>query len=295
MSEPVYASRIYVGNIDFRSTPEELSNFFDGLSVQSAEIPSKTIVKQGRTFDKCLGFAFVQFSTEEDAEKAVQLYNDKEFKLRTIYVKKALPPASEEEKQAKKEAYELKKKELRKKRKSEARAKAAESKANGEGKADQNAAGKENSAAGAEGSQVSDAKDTEGLDKKGGARKKAPEGAKSKDTIFITNLEFRANSKSLGALFKDYDVVWASVPTRRVPPHVLKKITENKEPIFNKGFAFVKFKSEEDQLRAVEEFNGKDHNGRELVVEVAVEKPEDKTKPAKKAASSPESLETEAQ
>lgn len=96
-----------------------------------------------------------------------------------------------------------------------------------------------------------------------------PEGKASSDTIFITNLDYKANVQTLSNLFKELKPKWIHVPTVRVPYY--KRRGKNFRPTQNKGIAFVKFASEEVQQQAVKEFNGKDINGREIIIDIAVD------------------------
>ncbi|KAF7998805.1 hypothetical protein HF325_006337 [Metschnikowia pulcherrima] len=254
MSNPVDPSRVYVGNVNYNATEDELKEFFQDFNAVSVEIPSKTITRGERTFERCLGFGFVQFENEADAESAINEINGKKFKLRQIYAKKALPPATEEEKEKKKERFLAKQAELKAKKR-EVEKQTADSKqiAQKEEPAQSFSAGKSA--------------------RKAPRASKTPDGKKSTDTIFVTNLDYKANLKSLSDLFKDLCPIWVNVPTKRVPFHVLKKFSASKKPIFNKGIAFVKFADEATQLRAVREFNGREVNGKNIVVEVAIDKP----------------------
>lgn len=104
----------------------------------------------------------------------------------------------------------------------------------------------------------------------GVAKEKVPEGKASQDTIFVTNLDYKVDVKTLNGLFKDLKPKWIHVPTRKVPAHILKKQTGRRAP-FNKGIAFVKFADEETQKQAVAEYNGKELNGREIIVDIAID------------------------
>lgn len=263
MSESAIPSRIYVGNLNFNATEDDLKEFFGDLRVASVEIPSKTITRGEKSFVKRLGFGFVQFDTEADADQAIAQYNGKEFKTRNIYAKKALPPATEEEKQKKTEAYFAKQKELKEAKKAKAAAKqpAADATADADAAPKPKKAPKEKKAP----------REKKDADKKPDAAK-TPEGSKSKDTVFITNLDYKVNVALLSLLLKDYSPKWIHVPPRRVPQHLLKKFQAKKKPVYNKGIAFVKFADEETQLKVISDFNGKDINGREIIVEVAVDR-----------------------
>jgi RNA recognition motif-containing protein len=211
------------------------------------EIPSKVITKNpDKPITRHLGFAFAQFKTKEDADKAIEQFNGKKFQRRTIFIKKAVPPPTEEEKaarieqfKAKKEAYSAEKqKKLEQKEKKQATAKTDE---------------------------PSNERDEIQNDK----GEKVPDGKPSTDTIFITNLDYRVSVKTLSSIFKDLKPKWIHVPTKKVPYHVLNK--QKNRRVLNKGIGFVKFSSEEIQKKAVAEFNGKEINGRPIIVDIAVD------------------------
>lgn len=270
-SKAAIEDRIYIGNVDFKANEEDLKQFFEGLEIVDINIPSTNKKYGKKTVKKHLGFAFVQFKEKEDADKAVENFNGKEFKNRKIYVKKALPEATEEEKQ--------KKNELFKQRKAEQAA--AKAKKAGISKA----AGATKSTEASENGSVKDAvkesetpaekpskKSTDTIDAgtKEKSEVKVPEGEPSKDVIFITNLDYKVNTKTLVNLFKEYKHKWIHVPTRRVPRHIYKRERARGNAIFNKGIAFVKFADSESQAKAIAEFNGKEINGRKIIVDVAI-------------------------
>lgn len=280
MSESaVVEERIYLGNVDFTATEDELKEFFGSLNVTAVDIPSKTITRGKKTFVKRLGFAFVLFDSKEEADRAIEEYNGKEFKSRHIHAKKAVPPVTGEEKKKKTEAYFAKQKELRAKagKKKNDEAKSEETT---EAEASKDVSVSESSAAGSaaaggvvaatEGATSKPSK--AGSDKKSPDASKTPAGNKSKDTVFITNLDYKTNVKALNSLFKELKPKWVHVPPRRMSYHLLKRFQEQQRPIFNKGIAFAKFPSEEVQLKAIEQFNGYELNGRKIIVEVAVDR-----------------------
>jgi RNA recognition motif-containing protein len=57
---------------------------------------------------------------------------------------------------------------------------------------------------------------------------------------------------------------------------MIKKLQARGEQRKGRGFGFVTLESEEMQLKAVEEMNGKEIDGREIAVKVAIDSP-DKT------------------
>uniref|UniRef100_A0A0L0NWL9 RRM domain-containing protein n=1 Tax=Candidozyma auris TaxID=498019 RepID=A0A0L0NWL9_CANAR len=262
MSKPVIEERIYIGNVDFSATEDELKDFFQGLQVESVEIPTKTFTRGKKTVTRRLGFGFVQFALKEDADKALEQSNGQTFKTRTLYLRKALPPATPEEKKERTEAFLAKK--------AAKRAQATEKKKKLKGKKEK-AANDENEEK-AEKSEADEAANGDAESKKQD-KTKTPEGTPSADTVFITNLDYKANVKVLDAVFKDLEPMWIHVPTRRVPRHILKQIKANHKPVYNRGIAFVKFKDQETQKRAIEEYNGREVNGRLIIVEAAVDRP----------------------
>lgn len=269
--------RIYIGNVDYKADEEELKQFFDGLKVTEVDIPSKTFTRGKKTIDKHLGFAFVQFEDKADADKAIEDFNGKEFKGRNIYVKKAVPPPTEEEKQQKIDAFRAKK--------AEQKAKRAEEKAEKTDKEDQatksdevltkevngEAKPKKTKKKAAKKADTTDGTTPDAATSSEDPKDKIPDGKASADTIFITNLDYKVDVKTLNSLFKELKPKWIHVPTRRVPFHILKRQKSKGRTVFNKGIAFVKFSSEDLQKQAIADFNGKELNGREIIVDIAID------------------------
>jgi RNA recognition motif-containing protein len=75
--------------------------------------------------------------------------------------------------------------------------------------------------------------------------------------LFVGNLNFKTSSEDLQELFGQVgEVQSASVVTDR-------------ETGRSRGFGFVEMASQEDGQRAIEQFNGKEYNGRNLTVNEA--------------------------
>lgn len=80
------AKKLYVGNLSHDITDKELQEIFEAHgSVQSAQV----IVDRETRRSK--GFGFVEFSTEEEAQEAVEALNSKEVYGRTLTVNVARP------------------------------------------------------------------------------------------------------------------------------------------------------------------------------------------------------------
>lgn len=202
------------------------------------EIPTKTLTHNpDKPIVRQLGFAFAQFATKEDADNAIAKYNGEKFKQREIFIKKAIPPPTPEEKEARNELFKAKKEAYLAKKQENQKQKLKPKQ------------------------QTSNSNDQEDA--------KIPEGNPSSDTIFITNLDYRVNVKTLNSIFKELKPKWIHVPTKKVPYHILK--SQKNRKILNKGIAFIKFPSHEVQKKAVEQFNGKEVNGRPIIVDIAID------------------------
>jgi RNA recognition motif-containing protein len=79
--------RIYVGNLPFTTNEQELSDLFG----QYGAVESVRIVTD-RDTGRSRGFAFVEMSTEEDAEKALSSLQGADFGGRTLTVSEARAP-----------------------------------------------------------------------------------------------------------------------------------------------------------------------------------------------------------
>lgn len=60
---------------------------------------------------------------------------------------------------------------------------------------------------------------------------------------------------------------------RPIPRFMIKKLQARNERRKGRGFGFVTLISEEEQNRAVQEMNGKEIEGREIAVKVAIDSP----------------------
>lgn len=78
--------RLYVGNLPYQLTVDELKNFFaDAGAVTDAAI----IID--RDSGRSKGFGFVEFATDEDAQRAQAMFNGAQLKNRTLKVDLAKP------------------------------------------------------------------------------------------------------------------------------------------------------------------------------------------------------------
>jgi len=86
-------TRLYVGNISFKATEEDMSQLFS----QAGEVVSAKLIKDAAT-GRLRGFGFVEMASADDAQKAVTLFNGKQFMERAIVVNEAKPQEKKEHK-----------------------------------------------------------------------------------------------------------------------------------------------------------------------------------------------------
>jgi RNA recognition motif-containing protein len=79
-------NKLYVGNLPFRTTEEDLRNMF----AQAGTVISVSLIRD-RDTKRSRGFAFVEFSNQAEAEKAVSLFNNTLLDNRTLKVNLARP------------------------------------------------------------------------------------------------------------------------------------------------------------------------------------------------------------
>src|ERR1043165_6297181 len=80
------STRLYVGNLNFRTTGDELRELFS----QAGEVENATVVED-RDTGRSRGFGFVEMVTSEGAAAAIEQFNGKEFGGRTLTVNEARP------------------------------------------------------------------------------------------------------------------------------------------------------------------------------------------------------------
>jgi RNA recognition motif-containing protein len=79
-------TKLYVGNLSFRTTGEELREAFAAVgTVESAS------VIEDRDTGRSRGFAFVEMGTPEEAAAAIEQFNGKDFGGRNLTVNEAKP------------------------------------------------------------------------------------------------------------------------------------------------------------------------------------------------------------
>ncbi len=80
------STKLYVGNLAFQTTSEELQDLF----AQAGTVESASVVEDRMT-GRSRGFAFVEMATKEEATSAIEQFNGKELGGRALKVNEAKP------------------------------------------------------------------------------------------------------------------------------------------------------------------------------------------------------------
>ncbi|HNP75474.1 MAG TPA: RNA-binding protein [bacterium] len=80
------AKKLYVGGISYSSTEDGLKDYFS----QAGEVVSTAIITDKMT-GRSKGFGFVEMSSDDEAAKAIEMFDGKEFDGRTLKVNEARP------------------------------------------------------------------------------------------------------------------------------------------------------------------------------------------------------------
>jgi cold-inducible RNA-binding protein len=78
--------KLYVGNLAFQTSSEDLQQLFS----QAGTVESASVVED-RDTGRSRGFGFVEMSSKEEGEAAIQQFNGKEVNGRSLTVNEAKP------------------------------------------------------------------------------------------------------------------------------------------------------------------------------------------------------------
>ncbi|KAF4587308.1 RNP domain protein [Ophiocordyceps camponoti-floridani] len=295
--------RLYIGNLAYATTEEELRAFFKNYLVENVSIP-----KNPRT-DRPVGYAFVDLSTPTEAQRAIDELSGQEILARKVSVQLARKPelAGEKLDASDDMAPSVPIAGFRRssgRGRGRGRGRGGRSARGGrygdmgdEKRDDENAeTAATDMAAGpnaAEGThEVLPLKDITNKNKTDDhaknlkahvrpqreRRERGPpaDGIPSKNKVMVANLSYDCTEEKLKDLFQGYGCSSAKIALRPIPRFMIKKLLARGEARKGRGFGFVTLASEEEQLRAVAEMNGKEVDGREIAVKVAIDSP-DKT------------------
>ena len=80
------AKKLYVGGLPYATSDSELKDAF----AQCGSVTSAVIIMDKMT-GRSKGFGFVEMASDEDAQKAIDMWNGKDFGGRTLTVNEARP------------------------------------------------------------------------------------------------------------------------------------------------------------------------------------------------------------
>lgn len=80
------AKKLYVGGLSYSTTEDMLRDAF----AQAGTVESATVIMD-RMSGRSKGFGFVEMATDEEAQKAIEMWNGKELDGRTVTVNEARP------------------------------------------------------------------------------------------------------------------------------------------------------------------------------------------------------------
>jgi RNA recognition motif-containing protein len=80
------AKKLYVGGLPYATTQDELKQAF----MAAGNVESVTILTDKMT-GRSRGFGFVEMSSDDEAQKAIEMFNGKDFQGRKLTVNEARP------------------------------------------------------------------------------------------------------------------------------------------------------------------------------------------------------------
>jgi len=283
--------RLYIGNLAYATTEGELKDFFKDYLVETTSIPTNP-----RT-TRPVGYAFVDVSTPSEAERAISELNGKTILDRKVSVQLARKPEPAQE--GNNETAEPARRRSSTRGRGRGRGRGGRA---GRGRG-RNAEGQTDAPADSTDgptnvpgqvlpltettnealSAAPGDKDTMTVDDTKAGKTDAlrprkqrgpPEdGVPSKTKVMVANLPYDLREEKLLEIFADYKPTSAKIALRPIPRFMVRKLQARNEPRKGRGFGFVTLESEELQQKACSDMNGKEIEGREIAVKVAIDSP----------------------
>jgi len=258
-------TKVFVGNLDFKTKESELAKEFS----VAGKVISANIITRG---PRSLGYGFVEMDSEEDANKAVQLLNKKEIDGRPINVEVA-KPREELQKQQQQQQQQQPGGEQQAQRGGSGGARGGarggsrgRGTRGGRGRGGRGRGGRGGARGGALGGyapaqpgQPPQQQQQQQQQPQQQQQKKEEDRTPSKTTLFVANLPFAVDDDGFGKILKDSNLAFK-----------MAKVVRNARSKRSKGFGFIEFDNEADQQKALAALNGKQVEGRELAVKVAL-------------------------
>ncbi|EOD45339.1 Rnp domain protein [Neofusicoccum parvum] len=293
--------RLYIGNLAYATTEGELKEFFKDYLVESTSIPTNP-----RT-TRPVGYAFVDLSTPTEAERAITELNGKAILDRKVSIQLARKPEAHGEGAGSggegANGSNSTRRRTSTRGRGRGRGRGGRAARGGRSEEGQEKDGEAPAAAdpaataptnvpgqvipltettnealtaekGAEGTTTVNPKTAKTHVQRERKQRGPPEdGVPSKTKVMVANLPYDLREEKLLEIFKDYQPQSAKIALRPIPRFMVKKLQARNEPRKGRGFGFVTLASEELQQKACTEMNGKEIEGREIAVKVAIDSP----------------------
>jgi RNA recognition motif. len=255
--------KVFVGNISFQTTNENLKEFFK----PAGDVKDANIIKRG---NKSLGYGFVSYATEAEANKAVEEFNKKELDGRQINVEIAKTKSPEERRgsgyRGGRRGYRGRGYRGYRRRggyrggyrgrrddgddsRPRYRGRGRGFRGRGRGRGRYYRRGRYN--------------------RYRPRKSNPPTGEVSDTTIYVANLPFKLDDNELKNAFSNYNVESAKVIRYRSGR--------------SKGFGFIKAKTQEDQQKILNEVTELEIEGRKLIIKIALASQQPREENAKAA------------
>ncbi|KAI5811286.1 hypothetical protein DFH27DRAFT_460815, partial [Peziza echinospora] len=299
--------RLYIGNLAYSTTEEQLKEFFEGFPVESVSIPTNP-----RT-SRAVGYAFVDFHKKEEADRAIAELSGKELLGRKVSVQAARKPGAHNAASVKEGEVPGEGQEKRGRGKAGNRRRVRgrggfKNRGSREGGSEEvegtpaaageatattaeipaAAATPKEASAKQQDKQQENAPPASAEGQAGfkGRKKRGPpeDGVPSKTKVMVANLPYELTEDKLKELFAEYNPESAKIALRPIRPFMVRILAARGEARKGRGFGFVTLGSEELQQKAIEEMNGKVIEGREIAVKVAIDNPKLEAEAEAKAA-----------
>uniref|UniRef100_A0A060T499 ARAD1C02904p n=1 Tax=Blastobotrys adeninivorans TaxID=409370 RepID=A0A060T499_BLAAD len=249
--------RVYIGNLPFKANAKDIRELLSGFEVVSVNIPKvRTPSKGGRFYFRRLGYAFVELTSPEEAERAVSELEGKHLQERLLSVRIALPPKPKEEKNKDKQ-----------KQKESGDDKDSGDKESGAQETDNDEEAKEN------GQKPKQQNGSKKGTKKGAKKPRRPtrrEELQSRpdapDTVFVSGLPKEVTKEEVEELFKDLPVNEVKITLSR--PRTIRSKKSGPISVPARAYAFVKL-PEDKVTKAIEQLNGQEYKEVPLKVRMA--------------------------
>lgn len=272
-------TKVFVGNLAFKTTEAELAKEF----AVAGTVISANIITRG---PRSLGYGFVEFDSEEEANKAVTLLDKKEIDGRPVNVEVAKPRAEGEAENKQQDDNGAARGGFRR-RGFRGRGRGGFRGGRGRGGF---RGGRQAPEGGSE--EVEDTYRPRGGFRRGrgnrgirggrggnggvraprAPREQQPDNrVESKTTLFVANLPFALDDEGFGKVFGEAGLKFKTA-------HVVKKRNGR-----SKGFGFAEFDSEDDQKKALTALDKKPISERPLIVKIALTEEAAKTSEGQQA------------